>query len=225
MAHVRSKRSRRRDRHPVERIAAVVIDAQVIIAFVLIALCHGGSLIGWEAMHVKTASMEPAIEAGALAYISPKAGSAVQQGDVVAFSFESDSSDAAAILHRVERVDRESGTLATKGDANDTQDPFAVPFDAVIGTCAASIPRLGALVETLSEHRIAVIGVLAACNVALIAAAHAASKRRRRLRVERIRATAARTMENGRLNATPLAGTGDLPSRRSPSLRPDWRRA
>lgn len=185
MARRRMRSARRGFRRPKRRepsrsrIVSAIANAEIAVALALLALCHGGALIGLEAMSVRSGSMEPAVPVGAMAYVRPLAdGEAVREGDVIAFT-TSDREGAATVLHRVVSVDADRGALSTKGDANDAVDPFEVPLDAVVGTLEASIPCLGGAIERFAEHKAVALGAIVTANFALLAVASTAPRRSR----------------------------------------------
>jgi len=99
---------------------------------------------------VRTGSMEPAVTAGSLVWItsSPE----YQIGDIVAFTHPSSNSTAVVALHRIIRqtvtstTDGSSALFATKGDANTTADEWAVTQSDIYGRVRWAIPHLGYLI-------------------------------------------------------------------------------
>lgn len=113
----------------------------VVLAIVAIPLATGGE---WRT--VQTGSMEPEISPGDVVLV--QSGAPVQVGDVVAFP--DPLQPGRDVLHRVVGVDNE-GLLVTRGDANDTADPWTVSPSDVIGTQSLAVPKLGLLVQTVSS--------------------------------------------------------------------------
>lgn len=94
-----------------------------------------------EAYVVKSSSMEPAIRAGSVIYVSPcREGETISQGDIISFC-----AGGTLVTHRVLSVDPEHNTATTKGDANQVHDPAPVPFDAILGKVRFYIPGIGYL--------------------------------------------------------------------------------
>lgn len=118
-------------------MGALVAFALLIVA---IPLATNGE---WRT--VQTGSMEPDISAGDVVLVTPDA--AVEIGDVIVFPdpVQPDRD----ILHRVIDIDTQ-GLLATKGDANDLDDPWQIRPSEVIGKQSFSIPKIGLLVQTAS---------------------------------------------------------------------------
>lgn len=99
-----------------------------------------------QAFHMKayvvaSSSMEPAISAGSVVYVSQyKAGEAVQTGDIVSFR-----SGGALVTHRVVSVDTEHGLVTTRGDANQVCDSAPLSLEAIEGKVRFHIPGIGYL--------------------------------------------------------------------------------
>lgn len=173
-------RRRRGSTSTAPRIASAFVNVEIAVSFSLFALCYGGLPFGIEAMGVATSSMEPAIPAGSLAFVRHVSSDepSVNPGDVVAFSV-GEGERRATVLHRIERVHPERGTIATKGDANSASDPFEVPIESIIGTLEGSLPCVGGALEALSKHKLVALISIAAVNAAALAAAYAPLSRHR----------------------------------------------
>lgn len=93
---------------------------------------------GWAPLIVLTDSMkggEANINGGDLIFVKSGAPEEVAVGDVIAF-FDPASKSGSILTHRVVRVETaEDGSLEfiTKGDANNTEDPDAVPEANLVG--------------------------------------------------------------------------------------------
>lgn len=104
------------------------------------AVCLPG-LFHMKAYVVKSSSMEPAIKAGSVIYVSQyREEETISPGDIVSFQ-----TGDAKVTHRVVAVDTEQGSVITKGDANKTRDSQPVTFDAIEGKVRFHIPVIGYL--------------------------------------------------------------------------------
>ncbi|MGD2101596.1 MAG: signal peptidase I [Acidimicrobiia bacterium] len=114
-------------------------SALVMLALLVVAPLAAGS----EWRTVQTGSMEPLISPGDVVLVSPLR-SHPEIGDIVAFPdpLKGDRD----ILHRVVGF-AEDGSILTKGDANDTNDPWQLDPSLVLGESTLTIPRIGFLVE------------------------------------------------------------------------------
>ena len=119
--------------------------------------------LGYEAYHVETGSMEPAIPVGSLVYVDPVLPRTLEPGDIVAFYINE-----TVITHRVVENHYFFNELLTKGDANEKEDINPVRYDEVIGRVTVHFPVLG---RFLSVYAMPVSKVyllcLAACGVML----------------------------------------------------------
>jgi len=98
-------------------------------------------LFHMKAYVVKSSSMEPAIMAGSVIYVSPYGeDEPVLPGDIVSFQ-----AGDAKVTHRVVTVDQEHGIVTTKGDANQVCDSNPTAFDAIEGKVRFHIPAIGYL--------------------------------------------------------------------------------
>lgn len=99
------------------------------------------SLFHMKAYVVKSSSMEPAIMAGSVIYVSQyREDESVSPGDIVSFR-----TGDAKVTHRVVAVDSEHGIVTTKGDANQVCDSQPITFDAIEGKVRFHIPVIGYL--------------------------------------------------------------------------------
>lgn len=137
-------------------LAALVVFALAVVAVPLAS--------GSEWRTVQTGSMQPRISAGDVVLVSPLE-TLPDVGDVIAFTdpLRGDRD----ILHRVVGFGTD-GSILTKGDANDTPDPWHVDPSAVLGEQALTIPKLGVVVEMVgSDVGILVFLVLPAVAIIL----------------------------------------------------------
>ena len=81
-------------------------------------------------------------------------------GDWVTYRISEDT----LVTHRVIEVDIGSSAIYTKGDANDTRDAAAVPFENVVGKVAFHIPLLG----YLTIYAKTPLGVVAICVILMV---------------------------------------------------------
>lgn len=162
------------------RVASAIVNAQIVVAALLLLLCHAGTPFGIAAMNVKTGSMEPVVPAGSMAYVdvSPTARESVRAGDVIVYELKGGTNRAPTVLHRVVDIDGATGSITTKGDANSVADPLPVPRDAVVGAYRWSIPFLGRAIDAFAERKAEALAAIVAVNAALLIVAYAPSRRR-----------------------------------------------
>lgn len=94
-----------------------------------------------KAYVVESSSMEPAIAAGSVVYVSQyQEDEAVCTGDIVSFR-----AGDAMVTHRIVSIDRDHGMAVTKGDANQVCDSSLLSLEAIEGKVRFHIPGIGYL--------------------------------------------------------------------------------
>jgi signal peptidase len=139
------------------------------VGYALAGLLFSGLLVtgvilwhsGYRAYIVHTGSMNPAYVSGDLVIDGPPS-SHLRPGEVITFRHSDLTTD--VVTHRV--TDIRDGVIHTKGDANPTDDAWAIRPDQVRGVVATRIPRLGYLVVFLEQP--AGVGSVVTGAVALI---------------------------------------------------------
>ena len=131
-----------KEKHAGSRAAAALLKTLgAIVLFVIIAVSLAlviPRLFGFSTFCVVSGSMEPRIPMGSLIVVRPAEPEEIDEGEIIAFT-----SYGNAIVHRVVENRREERSFKTKGDANNTEDINAVPYDEVLGTLAFHIPQVG----------------------------------------------------------------------------------
>ena len=152
---MRNKRSRSLRRAEAPYFLALVFEALVITATVLMIAAAGGilllHLLGVQTYIVKSGSMEPQIHTGAVALINTKDRD-VTIGDIAAYRM-GEGDEEILITHRV-REETAKGFIM-KGDANESEDEKPVSQDQIIGTFVGSIPEAGYAIDTLGRRGLA----------------------------------------------------------------------
>ena len=104
---------------------------------------------GGELLAVRTGSMEPEMSPGDLLISREVDPRTVRRGDVITFRVPSE--DNTLVTHRVTSVQDDGNTFTTKGDANDTADPFTTKAEDVLGTKWFVLPGIGRAVVFLAS--------------------------------------------------------------------------
>ena len=192
------------------------------MAFVVVAVLTWLVRVdGWTVQTVASGSMAPTIPTGSVILSRPVAASAVAVGDVIVFVspvggtvqagadgvFE--ASEPMLITHRVIAVgtDGSAPAFRTKGDANEAEDPWLVPADAVQARYVAHVPYLGSLLASAHLRRALYLTIALAGLVVIVAES---------------RSIAAELRRRGRHAGSPSPTPG--PSRRSSSAPARHRR-
>jgi signal peptidase len=120
----------------------------------------GKSLFGYRYYDVLTGSMEPTYHVGDLIFVRVTDASEINVGDPV--TFNPGATDDSYLTHRVvEKIEDYQGTgvtcFRTRGDANETDDPFVIDASRMIGVVKLRIPVVGYVVKFVQVHYIMVI--------------------------------------------------------------------
>ena len=138
------KRARRGSRRSLPAVLCRILGTLMLIVLVLFCLPLTLPRVwGWHIYTVVSGSMEPYIPTGSLLYIRQAQPEDMAEGDVIAYYGGTGSG--AVITHRVVENRKVSGEFITKGDANAEKDMEPVPYSALIGRMAVSVPGLGAV--------------------------------------------------------------------------------
>ena len=139
------------------RIVEIIRTVMAAIAIVVIMTAGTCVVLHLEPAIVMSGSMEPVIHTGSLLLVDRDKAGTVTIGDTIAFR-----NGDADIAHRI--VDVSSGGFITKGDANDSVDPWVVDTAKVRGKVVATIPLLGYVVKLMaSTTGIVILACLIIC--------------------------------------------------------------
>lgn len=134
----------------------------IIVAAIMFATSKtpDKSILGYRYYDVLTGSMEPAYSVGDLIFVKITDASDINVGDPV--TFNPGASEDAYLTHRVtEKFENYDGfgtiCFKTKGDANDSEDPFVIDQSRMIGVVKFSIPFLGYIVQFVQYNYIMII--------------------------------------------------------------------
>jgi signal peptidase I len=117
--------------------------ATTLVACVAL-LAFAPSLLGLHRYVITSGSMGRAIPAGSIVLDRDVASAAVRRGDIITFV---PPGHARAITHRVAAADRH--VLATRGDANRTNDPWTLSRAGTVRRVVAHVPYAGYAVAAL----------------------------------------------------------------------------
>lgn len=134
------------------------------IVLVLLGVFFIPQCMGYQPYNIQTASMTPKYPVGSMIYVKKAALEDLQVGDVV--TYRTASEGGWVVTHRLTQVDKQTGVLVTKGDANNTEDG-SISYTSVIGKATNfAIPFLGAIVTQYQNSSGKVITV--SCIVVLL---------------------------------------------------------
>lgn len=118
------------------KITQVLRNIGAVIAAMIIATAGLCFAIGYEPAIVMSGSMEPVYHTGSVLLVDKNQKNEVGIGDTIAFTRGGEY-----IAHRIVKT-CDQGYI-TRGDANDSCDPWVVTYSDVKGKVITSIPKLG----------------------------------------------------------------------------------
>jgi signal peptidase I len=135
------------------------------------------SLLGYDRYVIVSGSMEPAIGTGSVVYDRAVPVEELAMGDVVTFMPPPEFHQTDPVTHRIHKISRGSnGTrqFRTKGDANESVDPWTIVFDGPDqARVEHHVEKVGYVYMALSNRwvQLLVIGLPSMVLVALIGTA------------------------------------------------------
>ena len=149
------------DKQSRKRAGRVLCVAGISLMILVIAACLClimPRVAGYEGYVVVSGSMEPTIPVGSIIYSKKTDPELLQTGDIIVFINETRGTT--PITHRVVTNDPSTGTITTKGDANEHEDINPVTYDRVIGKVSSHVPRIGFTVAMFTTVLGKIIAVL-----------------------------------------------------------------
>jgi signal peptidase len=114
----------------------LIVLLLAVASFILLA-----PRFGWRVDAVLSGSMEPELGVGSIAVTRPATAQEIQPGDIISFYSPLNGE---LTSHRVIAKEGESFYFfRTKGDANQTADPFIVQATNLVGKVSFHVPCLG----------------------------------------------------------------------------------
>lgn len=127
----------------VKVVQGMITGLLVAIVVVLFVVFFLPQCMGYQPYNIQTASMTPKYPVGNMIYVKSTSLADLNVGDVI--TYRTSSEGGWIVTHRLTQIDKETGTLVTKGDANNTEDG-SISYTSVIGKATNfSIPFLGGL--------------------------------------------------------------------------------
>lgn len=124
-----------------KRVARCLGYGVVVLLMMVAVLSFLAPRFGWRIYAVSSGSMEPQLKVGGMVLTRPVASQDIEVGDTITFYSPLNKQQT---VHRVVAVeDTPSLFFRTKGDANESPDPFVVPAENVAGKVYFHILYLG----------------------------------------------------------------------------------
>ncbi|NMC09242.1 signal peptidase I [Candidatus Microgenomates bacterium] len=119
-----------------------LLFALLLLSATFVFLTTFNLIPGYNFYIVMSGSMEPAIHTGSITAVHEESDYNIQ--DVITVKMKNDPSQ--TYTHRiVEKLEEDTVSFKTKGDANESQDPDIAQKDQVLGKVIFSIPVIGYL--------------------------------------------------------------------------------
>lgn len=147
------------------RVGHVVgLVALVLVVFAFVAASFPAVVGADEAFVVRSDSMSPTVNAGAVVFVDEVPPTEVAVGDVV--TFRTGAGEANRVTHRViDIVENGERRFRTKGDAVSDPDPGTVGADQLVGVVSFHLPLIGRGISVAGSS----VGVLAFVVVPAVA--------------------------------------------------------
>lgn len=117
--------------------SSLLLVTLLLMAFLIVV----GRSQGRSAFIVLSGSMEPAYPVGGLLLTKPVAFKQLELGDAI--TFYSRGSTEKVVTHRIVELDQQTGSVKTKGDANQSVDGQPLQAQDVIGKVTMILPYVG----------------------------------------------------------------------------------
>lgn len=120
----------------------------VVLLMAVAVFIYQAPHLGWRVDAVLSGSMEPELKVGSLVVTRPVEPETIAVGDMITFRPTTVGEN--LITHRVISIGQSSRLyFKTKGDANDSPDPFTVPARNLVGKIWLHVPYWGYFTEFL----------------------------------------------------------------------------
>ena len=146
-------------------ITAILVGIIIILLLVFfIPQC-----LGYQPYNVQTGSMTPKFPIGSMIYVKATPLEDLEVGDVVTFRTSADGGW--IVTHRISQIDKETATIVTKADANNTEDG-SILYSSKIGRATNfAIPFVGALVTQYQNGNgkiVTIIGIVILLGISFV---------------------------------------------------------
>lgn len=141
------------------RVIKILRDIVYVFALVVLLTAAMCFVLKLKPAVVMSGSMEPAFPVGSVIITDTELADNVRIGDPIAFY-----TGGAYVTHRI--VDATDEGFITKGDANDSVDPWIVDKDKIDGKVVLAIPYIGYLFKGMASRKgLLITGSLLLCLI------------------------------------------------------------
>lgn len=153
----------------VKGIQNVITVVLVGIIAILLVVFFIPQCLGYQPYNIQTGSMTPKYPIGSMIYVKATPLEDLEVGDVVTFRTSADGGW--IVTHRISQIDKETATIVTKGDANNTEDG-SILYSSIIGRATNfAIPFVGALVTQYQNGNgkiVTIIGIVILLGISFV---------------------------------------------------------
>ena len=122
----------------------LLLAVATLVVLGLAAITVGPRFLPYQALVVRSGSMEPTIPTGSVVFYRKIDAAKVKVGDVIVFAKPGQENE--KVTHRVYQISRDPNGgryFTTKGDANGTPDEWRVPAAGTGWIAVAHVPAIG----------------------------------------------------------------------------------
>ena len=146
----------------IKKIYSVLVTIFTVIVLIFGLVTAVPPIFGIKCYTVKSGSMEPVLQVGALTYINTN-NTTPDVDDIAVYRID----DKTFVCHRVVR--KTDDGYIFKGDANNSPDSVVVSQENIVGTYIFDIPEIGYILSAFNRFKIfMLIILLVALNISVI---------------------------------------------------------
>jgi signal peptidase I len=143
-------------RSTIRRAGRLASGAALVVAIFAALVAIAPALWGWERYAIVSGSMTGTYDRGSLVFAEVVPVDRLRVGDVITYLPPPDSGVDHLVTHRIAEIDK--GVFRTKGDANDTADPWTFTLsDPTQARVRAGIPFAGYGLAALGRRDVRII--------------------------------------------------------------------
>jgi signal peptidase I len=163
-------------REPIRRAGRIASGAALVIAVLAALVVLAPALAGWERYSIVSGSMSGTYDRGSLVYAEVVPVEELRVGDVITYLPPPDAGPDHLVTHRIHSIERDDAgrpVYRTKGDANESADPWTFTLsEPTQARVRMGIPFAGHVLTALSRKDVRMAAIaLPALLIALFSLA------------------------------------------------------
>ena len=134
-------------------VLLIIVAVFVLLTVLFTKSGEAANLFGYSAFRVSTGSMEPTLPVNTFIVVKETEAEDLKVGDVITFYSNDPDLGGAVNTHRIVSIEQSATgyEFTTKGDANNIEDKYVIPYKRIIGKMVFSSVFVGKLVRLLSN--------------------------------------------------------------------------